>query len=86
MIQISLIYSLCKIFTNILNVRLPKWSERNNVIDESQAGFRRDHSAVDNIFILQALVQKYLSKKQGMFYCISVDFQKAFDSIQHDKL
>ena len=77
---------MCKIFTNILNVKLTKWSERNNVNDESQAGFRKDHVTVDNIFILQALVQKYLSKKRGRFNCIFVDFQKAFDSIQHDKL
>ena len=35
---------------------------------------------------MQALVQKYLSKKRGRFYCIFVDFQKAFDSIQQDKL
>ena len=83
---ISLIDSICKIFINILNVRLNKRSEWNNVIDESQAGFRKDHSTVDNIFILQVLVQKYLSKKRGRFYCIFVDFQKAFDSIQHDKV
>ena len=33
-----------------------------------------------------ALVQKYLSKKRGRFYCTFNDFAKAFDSICHDKL
>ena len=33
-----------------------------------------------------SLIQKYLSKKRGRFYCIFVDFAKAFDSIQHQKL
>lgn len=83
---VSLIDSVCKIFTNIVCIRLTKWSEQNNIIDESQAGFRKGYSTVDNIFILQALIQKYLSKKRGRFYCMFVDFQKAFDSIQHNKL
>ena len=67
-------------------MRLTKWSENNNVIDESQAGFRKNHSTIDNIFVLQALIQKYISKPRGRFFCIFFDFQKAFDSIQHDKL
>ena len=33
-----------------------------------------------------ALAQKYISKKKGRFYCIFVDFAKAFDSIDHEKL
>ena len=83
---ISLINTVCKIFTNILVTRLDKWTEKFNVIHESQAGFRRNYSTIDNIFTLHALVQKYLNKKRGRFYTLFIDFRKAFDSIKHDKL
>lgn len=83
---ISLINTICKIYTNILVFRLNNWIEKYNVIHESQAGFRRNYSTIDNIFNLQALVQKYLCKKGGRFYCLYIDFKKAFDSINHEKL
>ena len=53
------------------------------VIDEAQTGFRKDYSTTDNIFLLHALVQKYLCRARGRFYCIFVEFKRAFDSIQH---
>ena len=83
---ISLMDSLCKIFMNILSIRLTKWSDEFNVIDEAQAGLRKKYSTTDNCFTLMALTQKYISKKKGRFYCIFVDFAKAFDSIDHEKL
>ena len=83
---ISLMDSLCKIFMNILSIRLTKWSDEFNVIDEAQAGFRKTYSTIDNCFTLMAVTQKYISKKKGRFHCIFVDFAKAFDSIDHDKL
>ena len=83
---VSLINTICKMFTNILTSRLDKWTEKFNVIHESQAGFRRQYSTVDNIFTLHAVTQKYLCKKGGRFYCLFIDFRKAFDSIDHDKL
>ena len=83
---ISLISSLCKIFNGILTKRLQSWCEDNQVIDESQAGFRKNYSTIDNIFSLQSVVQKYLSREGGPFYCIFIDFRRAFDSINHEKL
>ncbi|MES9879852.1 MAG: hypothetical protein ABW185_03125, partial [Sedimenticola sp.] len=69
---ISLIDVLNKVFTGILNERLCRWAEVNNVIDESQAGFRKGYSTIDNLFTLQAMVQKYLSKRRGRFYCLFI--------------
>lgn len=83
---ISLIDVLNKVFTNILNERIKAWVDANQMIDESQAGFRKGYSATDNLFCLQAMAQKYLSKKNGRFYCLFVDFSKAFDTIDHAKL
>lgn len=83
---ISLTTSLYKIFSIVLNSRLYSWAESNNKIDEAQAGFRRGYSAIDNVFNLQAIVQKYLSRQRGRLYCIYIDFKKAFDKISHVKL
>ncbi len=77
---------MSKVFASTLNVRLTKWTIDNEVIDESQAGFRAGYSTIDNMFTLQSMVQKYLSKQGGRFYCLFVDFSKAFDRIRHDKL
>ena len=38
---------------------------------------------MDNIFTLMSLGQTYLSQKGGRFYCLFVDFSKAFDRIDH---
>ncbi|MEW8546755.1 MAG: reverse transcriptase family protein, partial [Candidatus Thiodiazotropha sp.] len=83
---ISLIDVLNKVFTSILNERIKLWADSNQMIDEAQAGFRKGYSAIDNLFCLQAMAQKYLSKKNGRFYCLFVDFSKAFDTIDHAKL
>ena len=83
---ISLIDSLCKVFTSILTSRLQKWCEDNNIISECQAGFRSHYSTIDHIFSLSALVQKYSHKKKGRFYCVFIDFAKAFDTINHQVL
>ena len=70
----------------ILTIRLTDRAETNNVLDESQAGFRNGYSTMDNVFSLQALVQKYLCRDRGRFYCIFIDFKRAFDSLQHSNL
>ena len=69
----------------VLSTRLTKWAEETNLIDESQAGFRQGYSTVDNIFNVQSVIQKYLSKKGGRIYVFYIDFFKAFDNCAHTK-
>ena len=83
---ISLLNIMSKIFSHILNERLKLWCEDNNLIPEEQAGFRKGYCTVDNIFSLNALVQKYISKPKGRFYALFVDFKVCFDSINRRKL
>ena len=80
---ISLINVMYKIFSAIVNDRLTFWSEAYHVIDESQAGFRAGYSVIDNIFTLQSMIQKYISKQGGRFCVLYVDFLKAFDGVNH---
>lgn len=83
---ISLINSTSKILTNILAIRLQTWAENNNVIVESQASFRKQYSTSDNIFSLQAFIQKYLCQAGGRSKRIFVDFRRAFDSLPYYKI
>ena len=83
---ISLITIISKVFMTVLTSRLTQWCEEHSIIDESQGGFRRGYSTIDNIFTLQSIAQKYLSKPGGRFYCLFIDFSKAFDRIQHKQL
>ena len=82
---VSLI-DIYKILTGMMYNRIYKWAEENSKLSECQAGFRKSYSTTDNIFTLMASGQKYLSKKGGRFYCIFVDFSKAFDRIDHKLL
>ena len=74
---------MSKILTRCINKRLTVWAEENGKLYEEQCGFRKQRSTIDQIFTLQAIIRKYTSKKKGRYYCIFVDFSKAFDSVSH---
>lgn len=83
---ISVINSLSKIFMKIMSNRLQFWAESNALIDESQAGFRHGYSTIDNMFTLQSVIQKYISKRKGRVYVFFVEFMKAYDNCVHEQL
>ena len=83
---VSLISVISKLFTLVLNKRLMEWSQENDIIDEAQAWFRAGYSTIDNLFTLQGIAQKYLTRTGGRFYCLFIDFSKACDRINHDVL
>ena len=51
------------------------WAAARNKIDNSQGAYQKDKSTIDHIFTLMAIVQKYLSKAGGRFYCAFIDLQ-----------
>ena len=69
-----------KLFTAILNSRLNNYLEENNLLNETQAGFRSSYSTADNIFVIIALIE-YFRVRRLKLYCAFIDFQKAFDSV-----
>ncbi|KAF4531619.1 hypothetical protein B566_EDAN018816, partial [Ephemera danica] len=83
---IALAQILSKVYSKLLYERLKTWAYRYNKISLYQAGFRAGHSTIDNIFILDHLVNKYLSYARGSLYCAFIDFEKAFDTINRQKL
>ena len=82
---ITLLSTLGKLFTRIINNRLTNWAEDYNVYVEAQAGFRKGMSTVDNVFILHGLISHSLTNKTNL-YCAFIDFTKAFDFVVRDVL
>ena len=74
-----------KLYISVINSRSTQWAEDNDALSEAQAGFRKDCSTVDHIFILHAVVCKHL-KKNKKLYVAFVDFCKAFDTVKRNVL
>ena len=83
---ITLLPVISKLFTKILSERLSIWAEANNVISPFQAGFRKGYGCMDNIFVLDTLIKKYLTKKRRKLFVCFVDFRTAFDSVSWEIL
>ena len=79
---ITILSCMDKRFTAILNSRLNNYLEENDLLNETQAGFRSSYSTADNIFVIHvhALIE-YLRVRRLKLYCAFIDFQKAFDSV-----
>ena len=82
---ISLISCLCKLFTCLLNSRLFKYLDANDLLGEEQAAFRKGYSVLDHVFALKSIIDIYLSSKKKLYICF-IDYKKAFDSINRQKL
>ena len=82
---ITLLSTLGKLFTRVLNNRLTDWAEQYHVYIESQAGFRAKMGTVDNIFILHGLISHVVDQGKKL-YCAFVDFTKAFDYVNRNIL
>ena len=48
-ISIMLVSNLAKLFTAVLNQKLIKWSQNNDIITDAQFGFRPGYATVDAI-------------------------------------
>ena len=75
---ITLLSTLGKLFTRIINNRLNYWSDTYHIIKDNQSGFRQGISTVDNIYILQSVIDVAFNRGKNVF-CASIDFSKAFD-------
>ena len=82
---ITLLSCVGKLFTSILYHRHSTFLEENKILNETQSGFRKEYSTIDNIFTMHGLIEYFKSKKSKL-YCCFVDFTKAFDSVWRDGL
>ena len=82
---ITLLSSLGKLFTRILNSRLSSWAELYSIYIEAQCGFRAGMGTVDCVYILHALIAHFVNRGEKL-YCGFIDFTKAFDYIVRENL
>lgn len=82
---LSLLDTCYKLFTGLILNRIHVWINLNNIINEYQAGFRKEYSTVDNLFNLSSIVHLNFKAKKKTF-AFFVDFSCAFDSIPRNSL
>ena len=75
----------CKVYAQILNARLEKWVETNNILCDEQNGFRKERSCLDHIYLLHSILSNRKLSKKDTFVCF-VDAKKAFDTVDRDCL
>ena len=88
--------SLCKNYRGIMLLSTPGKVLNRILLDrmkatvdqhlrDHQAGFRKDRSCPDQIATLRIIIEKSLEWKSSL-YINSIDFEKAFDSVDRDSL
>jgi len=80
---ISLLFTLGKVFSKILNSRKMSWATSQQKLYLIQGTYQKDKSTIGDIFTLMAVGQRYLRRADGWFYCVFIDFRKCFDSKPH---
>jgi hypothetical protein len=75
---ISLQQSLRKLFISCIATRWDTWITQKSILQRSQIGFRKGYRAIDNIFILRCLNERYLFNRKPL-YVVYIDLKTAFD-------
>lgn len=80
----TLLGTTYKIYAMILEERLRKETERLKILPETQAGFRKGRSCIDNIYILKTIAEKEI--KKGKLYVFFANLKAAFDRVDRELL
>jgi len=79
---ISLLCHIAKVFSSIILQRIRQRTDE--ILSETKAGFRPGRSAIDQIFTLRQLAEKYKEFGKELYVCY-IDFNKAFDSVMEER-
>ena len=82
---ITIVCCVAKIYSSILNKRLQKYLETNNILVEEQNGFRVGRSCIDHIYVMCTVLRNRKLLGQDTFLCF-IDYKKAFDSVDRNLL
>lgn len=80
---ISLMSHTLKVLLRIIQQRIYRKCEEQ--LDETQFGFREGLGTREALFAITVMLQKCREYNKDVYVCF-IDFQKAFDKVQHDKL
>ena len=67
----------------ILQARLQQYMNRE--LPDVQAGFRKGRGTVDQIANIRWIIEKAREFQKNIYFCF-IDYAKAFDCVDHDKL
>ena len=77
---ISLLSTLSKLFTSIINTRLAEYLSSKHILVDEQNGFRKHRSCTDHLFVLNSAIRNRLNINKNSFVAF-VDMEKAFDRV-----
>ena len=80
---IALISHASKVVLKILQARLQQYV--NCELPDVQAGFRKSRGARDQIANICRIIQKAREFQKNIYFCF-IDYAKAFDCVDHNKL
>ena len=80
---IALISHASKIMLKILEARLQQYV--NQKLPDVQAGFRKGRGTRDLIVNIYWIIEKAKEVQKNIYFCI-IDYAKAFDCVDHNKL
>ena len=69
----------------IAEKRLREEIDKLQLFTETQAGFIKGRSGIDNIYILNIASEKTINKKKGKLFSFFVDLKTAFDKARREK-
>ena len=72
-----------KIRLKILQTRLQQYV--NHKLPDVQAGFRKGRGTRDQIAIIHRIIEKAREFQKNIYFCV-IDYAKAFDCVDHNKL
>ena len=80
---IALISHASKVRLKILQVRFQQYL--NQELPDVQAGFRKDRVTRDQIANIRWIIEKARELQKNIYFCV-IDYAKAFDCMDHNKL
>ena len=82
---INLLSCIYKAYGCVINRRLSKYLEENNLLEDVQNGFRSDRNCIDHIFVLYSIIKNRKNNSLDTFVAY-IDFFKCFDIIDRNLL
>ena len=68
--SITLLSCVGKLITSIINNRLTNYTDRYDIITDSQTGFWHGFSTLDNLFVINSLIDMAKAKSKKNFFAL----------------
>ncbi|XP_024883228.1 uncharacterized protein LOC112461981 [Temnothorax curvispinosus] len=83
---VTLMNTSYKIYAAILAKRLEREVEEKGMLPETQTGFRKKKGTMENIYALNYVIGKAISKRKGKLVAAFIALKAAFDSVDRKKI